>query len=444
MDIDHDEGDESLEMTIILAAIAVVIAVERYKKLFLVKGPYYNLTLHGTAETQLIIGATEKACRDMLRLRKRAFFSLIRLMWERGLLCDSKTVQVEEQVVIFLHTIAHNVKNRVMALRYGHSGETISRYFNIVLHAILKLYPVLLKPPSTTTPQRISKDRRRFYPYFKDCIGAIDGLHIPAWVTVDKHRRFRDRKGDISQNILAACNFDMKFTYILSGWEGSASDARILDHAIHKEGAGKLVVPQGKFYLVDAGFANQSGFLRPYRNVRYHLKEWNNSNLRPADKKELFNLRHSSLRNVIERSFSHLKSRFKILKTQAEYPFDTQANIVIACAILHNHILTQNSVEEEEAFLAQEDATVGPSSSAQPNQRCEADVEDDSDIDDESMDNVDCNQFREQLADNMWDDYVARVDDLVDDSVDDDDDDDMFDNPVNDADMFVDPVSDEE
>ncbi|XP_043710582.1 uncharacterized protein LOC122659544 [Telopea speciosissima] len=266
-------------------------------------------------------------------------------MRERGLQYDGKTVQVEEQRVIFLHTIAHNVKNRVMVLRHGHCGETISRYFNIVLDAIIKLYPVLLKPPSTTTPQCISKDRKRFYPYFKDCIGDIDGSHIPAWVTADKHRRFRDRKGDISHNILAACDFDMKFTYILSSWEGSASDAPILDDAIHREGGGKLVVPRGKFYLVDVGFANQSGFLRPYRNVRYHLKEWNNSNLRPTDKKELFNLRHSSLCNG---------------------------------------------------------AAAGPSSSAQPNQRCEADVEDnDSDIDDESMGNVDCNQFREQQADNM-------------------------------------------
>ncbi|XP_043693073.1 uncharacterized protein LOC122643522 [Telopea speciosissima] len=113
----------------------------------------------------------------------------------------------------------------------GHSGETISQYFNKVVHAILNLYPVLLKPPSTTTHEKILNNRRSFYPYFKNCIGAIDGSHIPAWVPVANHCRFRDRKGNISQNILAACDHDRRFTYILSDWEGSTVDSRILDEA---------------------------------------------------------------------------------------------------------------------------------------------------------------------------------------------------------------------
>ena len=30
----------------------------------------------------------------------------------------------------------------------------------------------------------------------------------------------------------------------------------------------------GKYYLVDAGYANTRDFLAPFRGVRYHLKEW--------------------------------------------------------------------------------------------------------------------------------------------------------------------------
>ncbi|XP_042518531.1 putative nuclease HARBI1 [Macadamia integrifolia] len=187
-----------------------------------------------------------------------------------------------------------------------------------------------------------------------------------------------DRKGNISQNILAICDFDMKFTDILSGWEGSTSDSQILDDAIHREGEAKLPVPRGKFYLVDAGFANQKRFLRPYRNVRYHLKEWRNSNVSPVDKKELFNLCYSRLRNIIERAFGLLKSRFKILKTQPEYPFKTQAKIVQACVMIHNHILTQNSVQEEEEWLEQENAIT----SEDTNEEAE-DSDEGSDVDDE-------------------------------------------------------------
>ncbi|KAM1357990.1 hypothetical protein ACFX2I_045082 [Malus domestica] len=33
--------------------------------------------------------------------------------------------------------------------------------------------------PGSTMPTKI-RESRRFYPYFKDCVGAIDGTHIPA------------------------------------------------------------------------------------------------------------------------------------------------------------------------------------------------------------------------------------------------------------------------
>ncbi|KAM1017084.1 hypothetical protein ACFX2A_047678 [Malus domestica] len=31
---------------------------------------------------------------------------------------------------------------------------------------------------------------------------------------------------------------------------------------------------EGKYYVVDSGYANMSGFLAPYRKVRYHLRDF--------------------------------------------------------------------------------------------------------------------------------------------------------------------------
>ncbi|XP_042514202.1 putative nuclease HARBI1 [Macadamia integrifolia] len=344
----------------------------------------------------------------MIKMSRKALFDLYQVMCAKGLLYDTINVQVEEQVVIFLYAISHNAKNRVLLHLFGHSSETIGRYFNCVLGSVLKLYPVLLKPPSTITHKRISGNHRSFYPYFKDCIRAIDGSHIPTWVPIAQHQTFHNRKGNISQNILADCDFDMKFTYILSGWEGSTFDSRILDDAIHREGEAKLPVPRGKFYLVDAGFANHKGFLRPNHNVQYHLKEWRNSNVSPADKKELFNLCHSILHNMIERAFGLLKSRFKILKTQPKYPFKTQARIIQACVMIYNHILTQNSVQEEEEWLQQENAVTDENTNEEAEDNDEHSDED-SNVDDED-DNFDQDQFQEEMADYMWNDWMAGAD----------------------------------
>ena len=54
--------------------------------------------------------------------------------------------------------------------------------------------------------------------------------------------------------------------------------------------------------------------------------------------KELFNLRHASARNVIERIFGVLKRRFHILLLAPEYDLDIQAQIPTALCAIHNFI----------------------------------------------------------------------------------------------------------
>ena len=54
---------------------------------------------------------------------------------------------------------------------------------------------------------------------------------------------FRGRKHYSTQNVLAAVDFDMRFTYVLAAWEGSAHDALILADALERDDG--LRVPPG-------------------------------------------------------------------------------------------------------------------------------------------------------------------------------------------------------
>ena len=63
-------------------------------------------------------------------------------------------------------------------------------------------------------------------------MGAIDGMHISASAPSSRTIAFRDRRNDITQNVMCACNFDMRFTYVYSGWEGSANDLRVMQDAL--------------------------------------------------------------------------------------------------------------------------------------------------------------------------------------------------------------------
>jgi hypothetical protein len=55
---------------------------------------------------------------------------------------------------------------------------------------------------------------------------------------------FRGRKNHTTQNVMAAVDFDLKFTFVLAGWEGTAHDALVLRDGLERENG--LRVPQGK------------------------------------------------------------------------------------------------------------------------------------------------------------------------------------------------------
>lgn len=74
----------------------------------------------------------------------------------------------------------------------------------------------------------------------------------------------------------------------------------------------------------------------------------------PQNYKEFFNLKHSKARNVIERAFGILKSRFAILRSHAFYSIKDQNRIIMACCMLHNFIRTTCEHDPEEANVSKD------------------------------------------------------------------------------------------
>ena len=86
-------------------------------------------------------------------------------------------------------------------------------------------------------------------------MGAINGTHIKASIPSSRTTTFRDRRSDITQNVMCACNFDMQFTYVHAGWKGSANDSRVMQNTIgHVEyefpwpPTSNLLISTGNFY----------------------------------------------------------------------------------------------------------------------------------------------------------------------------------------------------
>ncbi len=112
------------------------------------------------------IWKNDVTCVNMLRLNKASFFRFCKLFRDRGLLQDTIHMCVEQQVAMFLNTVGHNLRNRLVGTNFGRSSETVSRYFNKVLHAVAELRNELITPPSSSTPAKIAGNPR-WDPYFK-------------------------------------------------------------------------------------------------------------------------------------------------------------------------------------------------------------------------------------------------------------------------------------
>ncbi|KAF8576355.1 hypothetical protein K439DRAFT_1622924 [Ramaria rubella] len=69
---------------------------------------------------------------------------------------------------------------------------------------------------------------------------------------------------------------------------------------------------------------------------------------RPRNPQELFNLRHTSARNIVERIFGVLKWCFRVLVHPLEYSLAVQARMPAALAAVHNYIRSHDPLELED------------------------------------------------------------------------------------------------
>lgn len=80
------------------------------------------------------------------------------------------------------------------------------------LQVVLNMLDAFVKEvikPFVNMPSKILKNMN-YFPWFKDCIGAIDRPHIPPVVPTEKVALYRSGwKHECTQNFMFSCLFDM-------------------------------------------------------------------------------------------------------------------------------------------------------------------------------------------------------------------------------------------
>ncbi|PON48084.1 hypothetical protein PanWU01x14_239740 [Parasponia andersonii] len=158
----------------LLVNVYVMLMLYRHYEKYILKNR--TLVRHESRLSVLdsMIGHNDIKCVNQLRMDRRTFGLLCELLRIEGRLKNDSSVSVEEQVCMFLHVLAHHVKNRTIHNRFMQSGETISRHFNSVLNGVLRLQGNSLQMPAPI-PENCTDGRWRC---FKVCLQVDVECHI--------------------------------------------------------------------------------------------------------------------------------------------------------------------------------------------------------------------------------------------------------------------------
>jgi hypothetical protein len=173
--------------------------------------------------------------KGILRVTPAQFDTLLEeLATERRFpLTDLPSASIAMQLGIFLAFVGPANTYRSIAEIFGCNIYIISVSIHRVLRTLVSRYQDTATIPTSETPSCIRENPKR-WPFFRDCIGAIDGSLIPismSGVSDNKRSTWRCRKGYYAQNVFAAVDFNIDFRFVLAGWEGCAHDAAVLSSA---------------------------------------------------------------------------------------------------------------------------------------------------------------------------------------------------------------------
>ncbi|XP_071634367.1 uncharacterized protein [Temnothorax longispinosus] len=173
-------------------------------------------------------------------------------------------------------------------------------------------------------------------------IGAIDGTNIPIKAPKVDARFYISKDKEYAITLQAVCDAELRFLDCFAGFAGSVGDRRVFRNSdLWKEvNANRASYFEDQDYIIgDKAYPCLSWLIPPFINL---------GQLTQAQK--TFNTALASMRQVIERSFSLLKGRWRRLKFLDMNRDDMIPFVILASCVLHN-VCLDNGLEEYEDFI---------------------------------------------------------------------------------------------
>ena len=257
-------------------------------------------------------------------------------------------IPVEQRVALTLWFLATNSDYRTIGHLFGVSKPTVSVVSKEVCAAIVKiLLPKYIRIPTGDSLKAVIEGFQEKLG-FPQCVGVVDGTHIPIVSPVECPADYYNRKGWHSIIMQGTVDHLGHFIDIYVDWPGRVHDARVfVNSSLYKKGQDGALFPDWKQTI-----SGKEIPLLMLGDPAYPLLPWlmkafpDNGSL--AREQKTFNYRLSRTRVVVEHAYGRLKGRWRCLLKRNDVLVDDLPKLVAACCVLHNVCETRGDSFDED------------------------------------------------------------------------------------------------
>eukprot|EP00983_Pelagomonas_calceolata_P063162 1147602-Pelagomonas_calceolata.AAC.2 len=267
----------------------------------------------------------------------------------------------EEQLAIALRFLATGDSYESVGCMSGASRASVHNCVVGVCAAIFKKGSKWLHPPrsfdecleSVSVLERMGNWSSRSRggvrtPGIPQAVAAMHGTQVllgrkPA----HSGDAYVNRKGHKAMNVNAVCDAHLRFIDVYAGRAGRNHDAAVWSHSPMCQA---LLDPTSDLaqlfdsvaiFIDDARVPLQVLTDSAYPARQFLLPAYKKGAARADQARGKFNDKHTTTRNVIERAFGVLKSKWRCLYWGLDLSIETVCFVIIACFVLHNPCLLQ-------------------------------------------------------------------------------------------------------